>query len=281
MSMRTAEIRERPLVRKKHTATNVILVILSVIWLVPIAFLIIASMKTKQEYNMSYIWDMPKSFGWAVNFKYLADYSTVLQSAWNSILYGLAGGFGCLVVASLAAYAIAKLNIRHRMFWFLFIYSGTIFPFQMYLIPVFKAYMNTGLYNTRPGLMLFYIAITVPFAMFVLHNQFRSISDEIVESAKIDGASKLRILLSIMLPMSKPSLIVVFMTQFSWCYNELMFGMTLVKSSGIRPVMATITGFSGNVPALLVGCIVVSVPTILLYLFLNRNFDTGIVYTSK
>ena len=281
MSMRTAEIRERPLVRKKHTATNVILVILSVIWLVPIAFLIIASMKTKQEYNMSYIWDMPKSFGWAVNFKYLADYSTVLQSAWNSILYGLAGGFGCLIVASLAAYAIAKLNIRHRMFWFLFIYSGTIFPFQMYLIPVFKAYMNTGLYNTRPGLMLFYIAITVPFAMFVLHNQFRSISDEIVESAKIDGASKLRILLSIMLPMSKPSLIVVFMTQFSWCYNELMFGMTLVKSSGIRPVMATITGFSGNVPALLVGCIVVSVPTILLYLFLNRNFDTGIVYTSK
>ena len=281
MSMRTAEIRERPLVRKKHTATNVILVILSVIWLVPIAFLIIASMKTKQEYNMSYIWDMPKSFGWAVNFKYLADYSTVLQSAWNSILYGLAGGFGCLVVASLAAYAIAKLNIRHRMFWFLFIYSGTIFPFQMYLIPVFKAYMNTGLYNTRPGLMLFYIAITVPFAMFVLHNQFRSISDEIVESAKIDGASKLRILLSIMLPMSKPSLIVVFMTQFSWCYNELMFGMTLVKSSGIRPVMATITGFSGNVPALLVGCVVVSVPTILLYLFLNRNFDTGIVYTSK
>ncbi len=272
---------ERPLVRKKHTATNIILILLSVIWLVPIAFLIIASMKTKQEYNMSYIWNMPRSFGWAVNFRYLAEYSTVLQSAFNSILYGLAGGFGCLVVASLSAYAIAKLNIRFRMFWFLFIYSGTIFPFQMYLIPVFKAYMATGLYNTMPGLMLFYVAITVPFAMFVLHNQFRSISDEIVESAKIDGASRMRVLLSIMLPMSKPSLIVVFMTQFSWCYNELMFGMTLVKSSGIRPVMATITGFSGNVPALLVGCIVVSVPTILLYLFLNRNFDAGIVYTSK
>ena len=281
MSQRPGGVDVRPLVKKRPTATNAILAVLAIIWLVPIAFLLIASMKTKQEYNMSYIWDMPKSFGWSVNFKYLMDYSSVLQSVGNSILYGLAGGLGCLVVASLAAYAIAKLNIRHRMFWFLMIYSGTIFPFQMYLIPVFKAYMNTGLYNTRGGLMLFYVAITVPFAMFVLHNQFRSISDEVVESSKIDGASKLRTLVSIMLPMSKPSLVVVFMTQFSWCYNELMFGMTLVKTSDIRPVMATITGFSGNVPALLVGCIVVSVPTILLYLFLNRNFDSGIVYTSK
>ncbi len=273
--------KDQPLVRKGHTITHVILVILAVLWLIPIAFLLIASLKTKKEYNMSYIWDMPVSFGWSVNFKYLMDYSTVLQSVWTSILYGLAGGLGCLVVASLAAYAIARLNIRRRMLWFLFIYSGTIFPFQMYLIPVFKAYMEVGLYNTRAGLMLFYVAITVPFAMFVLHNQFRSIDDEVVESAKIDGASRMRTLVSIMLPMSKPSLIVVFMTQFSWCYNELMFGMTLVKSSDIRPVMATITSFSGNVPALLVGCIVVSVPTILLYVFLNRNFDSGIVYTSK
>ena len=271
----------QPLVRKGHAVTNAVLVVLAVLWLIPILFLLIASMKTKQEYNMSYIWDMPRAFGWGVNFKYLMDYSTVLQSVVTSILYGLAGGFGCLVVASLAAYAIARLRIRFRMFWFLLIYSGTIFPFQMYLIPVFKAYMDTGLYNTRGGLMLFYVAITVPFAMFVLHNQFRSVSDEVVESSRIDGASKMRTLISIMLPMSKPSLIVVFMTQFSWCYNELMFGMTLVKTSDIRPVMATITSFSGNVPALLVGCIVVSVPTILLYLFLNRNFDSGIVYTSK
>ena len=276
-----ARTASQPLVKKNRTATNVILSVLALIWIIPIIFLIIASMKTKQEYNMSYIWDMPRSFGWITNFRYLADYSTVLPSMVNSILYGLAGGFGCLVVASLAAYSIAKLHIRHRMFWFLLIYSGTIFPFQMYLIPVFKAYMDTGLYNTRGGLMLFYVAITVPFAMFVLHNQFRSISDEVIESAMIDGASKMRTLVSIMLPMSKASLIVVFMTQFSWCYNELMFGMTLVKSSEIRPVMATITGFSGNVPALLVGCVIVSVPTILLYLFLNRNFDSGIVYTSK
>ncbi len=277
MKKNTTEI----LVRKRHIGTNIALTLLSLLWLIPVFFMLLSSMKTKQEYNMTYFWNMPKTFGWATNFTYLMTYSRVFQSMFNSLLYGVVGSGMTVVLAALAAYSIAKLHIRHRMFWFMTIYCGTIFPFQMYLIPVFRAYLATGLYDTRFGLMLFYVAITIPFAMFVFHNHFKSISSEIMESAVIDGATSMRILWSIFLPMSKASIAVVFMTQFSWCYNELMFGMTFVKSADIKPVMATISSFQGNAPAQLVACLLISIPTILLYLFLNKNFDTSIVYTTK
>lgn len=81
--------------------------------------------------------------------------------------------------------------------------------------------------------------------------------------------------------MSKAPLSVVFMTQFAWCFNELMFGITFTKSNDIKPIMATISTFTSNKPAMLVACAIASVPTIALYLGLNNNFDTGISYQSK
>lgn len=262
-------------------ACNIILTVLSLVWAFPVLFALIGSMKTKQMYNLTSFWDMPTAISWGVNMEYITKYSNIIQSIGNSLFYAFCGAAGCLVIASFAAYGLTKLKIKFRMFWFMVIYSGTIFPFQMYLIPVFKAYLNIGLYDTRIGLIIFYVAICVPFAMFVMRNHFLNISNEIIESAIIDGASDMRVFFSIMLPMSKASLAVVALTQFSWCYNELMFGITFVNSNDIKPIMATLSTFTSNTPAMLTACFLASVPTIILYLVLNKNFDTGIAYTSK
>ena len=271
--------------KKRHIrssmACNIILTLMSLLWLFPVLFALIGSMKTRQVYNLTSFWELPKEISWNVNWDYTVKYSNVLLSVGNSLFYAACGAAGCLVISSFAAYGLTKLRIKHRMFWFMIIYSGTIFPFQMYLIPVFKAYLNLHLYDTRIGLIIFYIAICVPFAMFVMRNHFLNISSEIVESAIIDGASDLRVFLNIMLPMSKAPLTVVALTQFSWCYNELMFGITFVNNNAIKPIMATLSTFTSNTPAMLTACFIVSVPTITMYLLLNKNFDTGIAYTSK
>ena len=266
---------------KGNAACNIVLIILSLLWIFPLLFAVIGSMKTKQVYNLTNFWNMPTTISWGENFAFITKYSNILQSICNSLFYALCGSLGSLVLATLAAYGLTKLKIKHAMFWFMIIYSGTIFPFQMYLIPVFRAYLKTGLYNTRLGLIIFYIAICIPFSMFVLRNQFLNIPDEVIESATIDGASDMRTLLSILLPMSKSSLAVVALTQFSWCYNELMFGITFVNENAIKPIMSTLSTFTSNTPALLTACGIASVPTILLYLFLNKNFDSGVVYVSK
>jgi multiple sugar transport system permease protein len=157
----------------KRILINVVLGILSLVWIFPIVFLIIGSMKTKTEYNMTNFWQLAQRINWKENFEYIVKYSQIFHSVLNSLLYSLFGTVGAIILAVLAAYGLTKLSIKHKMFWFMIIYSGTIFPFQMYLIPVFKAYMKLNLYDTQIGLVVFYIAICIPFSMFVFRNQWR------------------------------------------------------------------------------------------------------------
>ncbi len=267
--------------KKSRIISDVILMILGVVWVFPLFFVIVGIMKTKQEYNLTPFWQMPEGVAIIEHFKYIYEYSTIFLSMFNSIFYGIVSAGLAISIALLAAYGIAKLKIKGRMFWFFVIYSGTIFPFQIYLIPVFSAYSKIGLYNTKIGLMLFYMAICIPFSLFVLRNFMIGISNEILESAKIDGASDMKILFKILTPMAKAPIAVLFLTQFAFSYNDLLFGITFTKDKAIQPVMATISVFGNNKPAMMVAGIIVSIPTILLYIFLNKNFDKGLSYQTK
>lgn len=268
--------------KKAKWLVNTILILLSCIWLAPVAFVLLNTLKGKQEYNLGSLWNLPVGNEFWANLQYVWKSKVIFQGMANSFLYAILGAAFSLVMALLAAYAISHLNIRGKMFWFLFIYSGTIFPFQIYLIPIYKAYSKVGLYNTKLGMILFYSAICIPFCMFVLRNFFLGIDKEISESARIDGASKFQVLTNIFIPMAKAPIAILFMSQFNWSWNDLMFGLTFTKSSEVRTVMSTISLMDrGNVPVLFLSCLIVSVPTMLLFLLLQKNFDAGFVYTTK
>lgn len=270
--------------QKKATKVvmNIILIILSITWLFPVLFTIFGSFKGRQEYTLGNFWDIPKSNLFIQNLVSAVTTVGLGSGMLSSFLYAFFGAVFSVSIATLAAYAISHLNIKFRMFWFMFIYSGTVFPFQIYLIPVYKGYAQMHLYDTRLGMILFYTAICVPFSMFVLRNFFIGISKEISESATIDGCTKLQVLTRIFLPMAKAPLSIVFLSQFTWCWNDLMFGLTFTKSPEIRSVMASISLLGkANVPLLLTGCIIASIPTIVLFIILNKNFEAGFVYTSK
>ncbi|MGB8450904.1 MAG: carbohydrate ABC transporter permease [Anaerocolumna sp.] len=268
--------------KKTKIIINSILSVLAVIWIFPVLFTILGALKGKQEYNLGNIWDLPKSFLLFDNLGYLSKGADIFRGMLSSLFYAASGALFSVIIATLAAYAIAKLEIKFRMFWFLFIYCGTIFPFQIYLIPVYRGFSKLHLYDTRAGMILFYTAICIPFSMFVLRNFFIGISNEISESAQIDGCSNMQILIKIFVPMAKAPLSIVLLSQFTWVWNDLMFGITFTKSSKIRPVMAAISLMGkAHIPALLVGCIIASVPTILLFIFLQKNFEAGFAYQSK
>lgn len=260
---------------------NVILTILGIVWITPLVFVVLNTAKTKQEYNLGTLWKIPEGFAVMDNLKTVLQ-TNLFPSMASSLLYAGIGAALSVFIGLLAAYGLTHLRIKKKIVWFLFIYSGTIFPYQVYLIPVYSGYFKTGLYDTRLGMILFYTAICIPFCMFVLRNFFLGISKEICESAKIDGASTWKILMEIFVPMAKAPLSIVFLSQFTWSWNELMFGLTFTKTSSIRPVMASISMLGkNNAPALFLGCILVSIPTIILYIFLQKDFEAGMVYTSK
>lgn len=268
--------------KKNKLTINIVLSVLAIIWIFPILYAVVSSFKSKQEYNLGNFWDLPKGNFLKENLESLNQSVSLISGMGNSFLYAVLGAVFAVVIAVLAAYAISHLEIRFRMFWFLFIYSGTIFPFQIYLIPVYKGFSKVGLYDTRWGMILFYTAICIPFSMFVLRNFFMGISKEICESAKVDGAGDFMVLIKILLPIAKAPLSIVFLSQFTWAWNDLMFGLTFTKSSDVRTVMSSVSLLGkANVPSLMLACMVVSIPTIILFGLLQKNFETGFVYQSK
>lgn len=268
--------------KKTKLVINIILSILAVIWLFPAVFAIFNIFKSKQEYNLGTFWALPTQNMLLDNIAYIREGAQVFSGMFNSLLYAVLGAFLAVCMGMLAAYGLSHMEIKHKMFWFLFIYSGTIFPFQIYLIPIYKAYTKIGFYDTRTGMILFYTAICIPFCMFVLRNFFLGISKEICESSKVDGATDFQILMKVFVPMAKAPIAIVFLAQFTWVWNDLMFGLTFTKSAAVKTVMAGISIMDkGNVPVLFLACIIASIPTLVLFTLLQKNFEAGFVYTSK
>lgn len=272
--------------KSKSKVLSIVMGILAFIWIFPLIFSLVSSLKTSAEFNSTDFWELPKKIGIPDTLKYISERLTLNASMGNSLFYAFIGTTVALFISCCAAYGLTKLNIKGKFYWFMFIYSGTIFPFQLYLVPIYNTYLNLGIYDTKIGLLLFYIAICIPFCTFVLRNFFLNIDDSLIESAKLDGCSDFRVLRSIILPMSVGPLSALFLVQFSFIWNDLLFGLTFSKSDNVRPVMAMLSsltnaGATQNIPALLVSCLIASIPTIFVFTLTNKNLEQGFVIGGK
>ncbi len=262
------------------------LVVLGLVWLLPLWLLVITPMKSTPEYYDGSQWSLPTH-----PLRLFSNLKTAWESAGlgpgfvASLTYGLTGAAFAILFGSLGAYAITRLNVRLGFFWFILVFSGTIFPFQMYLIPLFNFYTRTGLYDTWLGLALFYTAIAIPFCLFVMRGFFATIPVEVQDAARLDGASDFRIFWRIFVPLSGGPIAVLLLFQFTWIWNDLLFGLVLSTSNGVRPITPSLLGLQGiyantGPPVVLAGAMIGSLPTILLFLVLGRYLLRGLVLSS-
>ena len=271
--------------RGRAIGRQVVLLLLGAIWIVPLYLILINAVTSPREYATKAVWSPPSSFGLGENLRTAWNVAQLGSAVGNTLLYAVAGGLAAVFLASLAAFAIVALRVRWGFVWFLLIYSGTIFPFQMYLSPLFSHYADWGLYNTRLGLLLLYTAITIPFAVFVIRNHFVSISLDMVDAARLDGASAFRIYRNVFVPLSMNAFASVFILQFTWIWNDLLFGLVLSRSADVRPIMTALAALGGQqastgIPVSLAGTLIVSVPTFVLFFAVQRFFVSGLRVTA-
>jgi multiple sugar transport system permease protein len=260
--------------------------VLIVLWILPL-YLVLANAATPSaEYAEKSIWAPPTSFGLLENMVAAWQAANLGPSVFSTLLYAVVGAGAAVLVSALAAFAIIALRVRHGFAWFMLIYSGTIFPFQMYLAPLFNGYSKIGLYDTRVGLLLLYTAVAIPFATFVIRNHFSGIPIELSEAARLDGAASRTVFWRIYMPLSINALAAVFVFQFTWIWNEFLFGLTLSRSSDVRPIMTALAALQGqyastSIPVVLAGALAVSVPTLFLFIVLQRLFVQALAGTGK
>lgn len=255
-------------------------------WIMPIVFVLLDATKSGHDFTYNQFWYLPREFDLFRNIAIAWNDADLGQGFLNSILYGTVGAAAAIFFGALAAYAMVALKVRRAFTWFLIIYSGAIFPGQMFLIPLFKLYNQLNLYDTVEGMLLFYAASAVPFCTFVLRNFFTTLSDEIFEAARIDGGSDFRIFWNMFLPLSKAALAVLFLFEFTGIWNDLLFGITLTSSPSIRPVMAALASLSGvyastSMPVVLAGALVASLPTLVLFFGLQKHFLRGLTLSMR
>ena len=256
-----------------------ILVVLVLLWLLPVVTTFLVSFKSSQDFMSQRFYQLPTKISLVDNFRNVLKIYRLHEHFLNSLLYALAGAGIAIAVSSMAGFSIVRLKPRFFFLLFLVVYSGTLFPFQMYLIPVYKFFNALGLYNTRLGLILIYAAICTPFALFVYRGFYTTIPKDVEDAAKIDGAGPVRTFFSIFVPQSLAPTAVVALFQMTWIWNDLLFGMVLSRTQNIRPIMVALASMSGygggNIPYIMTGVIFTSLPTILLFVALQPYFISG------
>jgi len=264
--------------------TYLILIVLVLLWLLPVWTTFLVSFKSAQDFMSQKFYELPTRVSIVENFRTVMKTYRLHEHFLSSLLYAVSGAGIAIAVSSMAGYSIVRLKPPLFFLLFLLIYSGTLFPFQMYLIPVYRLYNTLGLYNTRIGLILIYAAICTPFALFVYRGFYTTIPKDVEDAAKIDGAGPVRTFFSIFVPQSLAPTAVVALFQMTWIWNDLLFGMVLSRTQNIRPIMvalATMSGYGGgNIPYMMTGVIFTSVPTILLFVLLQKYFIKGMAMSA-
>lgn len=206
-----------------------------------------------------------------------------LRAFFNSLIVTTTSTFLMMITAIMVGYSLAKLNFRGKKFLNNVILFQMFYPAVILLIPLFLIIQSVGMYDS-------YWAMIIPkavnlWAIFMYTNFFRSIPDELIESAKIDGASQLRIIRSIVLPMSKSITTIIFLFLFMERWVELLWDMLVVNSDQLLTLNVLLTqmfGPYGNYPGpLYAASVLLTLPILILFLLFSKNFKEGMQFVLK
>jgi multiple sugar transport system permease protein len=262
-------------------ARQILLAVMGLVWLVPVYLLLANASKRPEVFGEYSIWQPGDLGGLVSNMADAWGRGRLSLGILSTALYAISGPALAVIIGAAAGFSIVALRLRHGFFWFVLIFASTIFPLQMILMPLFVGYAQTGLYNSRIGMILVYTVIAVPFSAFVMRNFFSGIAHQVFEAAVMDGASAWRIFWRIYLPMSAPALVAIFILQATFIWNDLLLGLTLSQSETVRPVIAALSALQSTyggsaMSTVLAGGLLVSLPTVVLFLATQRAFSRGL-----
>jgi alpha-glucoside transport system permease protein len=212
---------------------HILLAFVGVLWLVPTLGLFLESLLSPSDATSNGWWKViahPHLATWA-NYSNVWQNTDIPTALRITAEIAIGGTLLPIVIASLAGYAFAWVDFPGRDWLFVVVIALLVVPLQMALIPVFTLYNKAHLFDTVLGLILFHTAFGLPFAIFLLRNFFIGIPKDILESARIDGASEIRIFLRLILPLGLPAIASLAIFQFLWTWNDLLVALVMARNT--------------------------------------------------
>jgi N-acetylglucosamine transport system permease protein len=270
--------------------THVALLVWTVLVVVPIVWTFLASVKSEDEI-FGDAWSLPASIrldNWARAW----EQAHIGQYMINSVVVVAFGTFGTMLFGSMAAYVLARYRFRGNRAIYLLFVSGLAFPVYLALTPLFFVVQNMGTLpvvgpfiglNTHGGLVLVYIAYSLPFTVFFLAAFFRTLPGAVAEAAFVDGASHARVFFQIMLPMAKPGIVSVTIFNVLGQWNQYQLPLVLLNSDRDKWVLtqgiadiSTAAGYDADWSALFAALSMAILPMLIVYTLFQSQIQKGL-----
>ena len=250
------------------------------VWLLPMAAVMMTSVRGLADINAGNYWGVPTQWMLVENYSEIFRRTPMARYLWNSLLITIPAMIGSVALSCMAGYALAKYSFRGTLVIFAIFIAGNFVPFQILMIPVRDLTISTGLYDTITGLVLFHVAFQTGFCTLFMRNFMMSVPDEVIESARLEGAGEFRIFFTIVLPLVRPALAALAVLVFTFIWNDYFWALVLVQSDSARPVTAGIAALSGQWIAswqlISAGSIVAALPPVILFFLMQKHFIAGL-----
>ena len=267
-----------PLVR---LAYRVALPVALVFWLLPVFAVALTSVRSIADLNRGNFWGWPSETHALANYSEVFTRSPMAQFILNSVLITLPAVACTLALAAMAGYALAKYRFPGNTLLFALFIAGNFVPFQILMIPVRTLMIDVfPLYDTRWALIVFHTAFQLGFCTLFLRNFIRQLPDALIESARLEGITEIRIFWHVVLPLVRPALAAVAVLEFTFVWNDYFWALVLVQSDEVRPVTAGLQSLQGMWVAswqlISAGSIVAAIPPIAMFFAMQRHFIAGL-----
>jgi alpha-glucoside transport system permease protein len=280
---------------------SVVALVIAVLWTIPTAGLFISSLRPDEDIRTSGWWNFfadPTSIS-LYNYNYVlysdSQGGGLIRNLINTVVITIPGVLVPVAFAALAAYALSWINFRGRNLLYIGIFALQVVPLQMALIPLLSLFsrgLHIGDFTIMPAwelegvntIVQVWIAHSIfglPLAIFLLHNFMRELPSDVMEAARIDGASHSQIFRKVVLPLVTPALASISIFQFLWVWNDFLVGRTFAPGEATRPLTAVLGDMAGTwgfgwtrLPA--AAFIAIIVPLVV-FLLLQRYFVRGLL----
>lgn len=273
-----SEVRRPPTTAAVVRAT--LLIAGAIVMLIPVAWAVLSSFKNQTELALRPPTVIPldptiDNYAQALtSFSFLSYFK-------NSVIVTVAATVLTLTINSMAAFALAKYNFRGRDFLFLLTLATIMIPLQVILLPVYQVVASLGLVNSLWGLII--PPAATPTGVFLLRQYMLTIPDDLLEAARIDGASEWKIFSRIVLPLCRPALAVVAIFSIIWRWNDFLWPLIIAQDERVYTLPVALARFNGQqvIPfnLVLAMSVMTILPIVLIFLFLQRHILTGIAQT--
>lgn len=287
LTSRDPVVSQRP--GRRHYGTHLFLTAMALLWLVPLAWTVFTALRPKSAIDEHGYWSLKGSFGFG-NFSTAWRQAGLRTYFVNSLIITVPSVLLTIVLASMMAFAVSRFRWRFNVTLLIMFTAGNLLPPQVLAAPLYAMFKHTplpysisdsgSLLNTYYSVILVDVAFQVGFCTFVLSNYMKALPDDLTEAALVDGAGVWRQYRAIILPLCRPALAALGTLEVIWIYNDFFWPLLFIQSGDRLPITTGVKNLQGdflsNYNLIAAGATITVIPTLVVYLLLQRQFIAGL-----